>query len=90
LRTIPIFGNQLHMDIAKSIIVKLGGVNGVSEKTGFPQQTVSAWICREPSEIPPWRRPVVAQIAGEAQQPLTKAELAYLASTKRTPKARAA
>ena len=74
----------------KSIIEKLGGVNGVSELTGFPQQTVSAWVCRTPPEIPPWRRPVVAAFVDKASEPLTKAELAYLASNKRTPKAKVA
>lgn len=78
------------MDTAKTIIEKLGGVNGVSELTGFPQQTVSAWVCRNPPEIPPWRRPVVAAHIDKASKPLTKAELAYLASTKRTPKAKVA
>jgi len=78
------------MDTAKSIIKKLGGVNGVSDLTGFPQQTVSAWVCRTPPEIPPWRRPVVAAFVDKATEPLTKTELAYLASTKRTRKAKVA
>jgi hypothetical protein len=76
------------MDIVKEIIGKLGGVNGTSEKTGFAQQTVSAWICREPPEIPPWRRAFIAKCAKDSRIALAAEEKEYLASLVRRPKAR--
>ena len=87
--TQPNFGSVYHMDIVKEIIGKLGGVNGTSEKTGFPQQTVSAWICREPPEIPPWRRSFLMQCAKDANIELDADAKEYLASFARRPKVRA-
>lgn len=74
------------MEPVKEIIEALGGVNGTCEKTGFPQQTVSSWICRTPPEIPPWRRPVIAELAKSPDIELSDGARAYLASNRRTPK----
>lgn len=75
------------MSVVLAIFEAFGGVNALAEATGFPQQTVSEWQTRQPPEIPPWRRASVADAARRLNKPLGNAELAYLASTKRTPKA---
>lgn len=80
------------MQVVHDIIAKLGGSTGVAAKTGIPQQTVSEWANREPPEIPPWRRPAVLDaLKRDGKDSEVPAEaIAYLASTQRTPKARAA
>ena len=76
------------MSTVHEIIDALGGVNSTATKTGTPQQTVSEWYHREPPEIPPWRRPVLAAVAKSEKVALSKSAREYLASTTRTPKAR--
>lgn len=78
------------MDTVTEIIAAFGGVKPAAEKTETPQQTVSEWVNRTPPEIPPWRRPVIAARANDLDIPLSDAARAYLASTKRTPKAKTA
>jgi len=78
------------MSIVRTIFDAFGGVNKLAEATRSPQQTASEWITRDPPEIPPWRRPAVLDAARGLPQPLPPEALAYLASTKRTPKSRAA
>lgn len=78
------------MSVVPSIFEAFGGVNALADATGFPQQTVSEWQTRNPPEIPPWRRPPVAEAARRLGKPLTQDALAYLASSARTPKQRAA
>lgn len=75
------------MDVVKSIFDAFGSVSELAEATGFPQQTVSEWRNRLPAEIPPWRRPAVADAARRSGKQLSAAALEYLASTARTPKA---
>jgi hypothetical protein len=76
------------MDTVQSIFEKFGGVNGVVEATGCPQQTVSSWGTRSPPDIPPWRRPQVASAAHARKIDLTEEERLYLASNDRRPRAR--
>ncbi|MEH3121200.1 MAG: hypothetical protein PGN16_04335 [Sphingomonas phyllosphaerae] len=75
------------MDVVRSIFETFGGVSALAEATGFPQQTVSEWRNRSPAEIPPWRRPAVADAARRLERALSPEALAYLASRERTPKA---
>lgn len=76
------------MNVVPSIFEAFGGVNALADATGFPQQTVSEWQTRTPPEIPPWRRSSVADAARRLNKTLSPDAVAYLASTKRTPKAR--
>lgn len=74
------------MDVVRSIFDTFGGVSALAEATGFPQQTVSEWRNRSPAEIPPWRRPAVADAARRLERALSPEALAYLASRERTRK----
>lgn len=85
---IPIFGINRDMSTVHEIIDTLGGVNSAATKLATPQQTVSEWYHRKPPEIPPWRRPAVAQTVEQLGVQLSKEAREYLASTARTPKAR--
>lgn len=75
------------MSTVTDIIAKFGGQTALSEKSGWSQSTISAWVTRDPAEIPPWRRPYLAKFAEEAGIELTKSQREYLASTTRTPSA---
>lgn len=77
------------MSVVPTIFDAFGGVNALADATGFPQQTVSEWQTRQPPEIPPWRRSAVADAARRLNKSLPPEALAYLASTVRTPKAKA-
>ena len=74
------------MSIVPDIIAAFEGVGNTAEKTGTPQQTVSAWLARTPPEIPPWRRPIVAEAARTHCVKLSPEAWAYLASTARQPR----
>ena len=75
------------MNVVLSIFDAFDSVSALADATGFPQQTVSEWRNRTPAEIPPWRRPAVADAARRENKPLSAAAIEYLASTARTPKA---
>lgn len=74
------------MSIVHDIIDAFGGVSATAEKCGAPQQTVSEWRTRTPPEIPPWRRPALADAARREKIGLSSDALTYLASTERTRK----
>lgn len=76
------------MDPVAAIFDAFGSVTAVAVKTALPQQTVSEWKNRTPAEIPPWHRPTVANAASRNNIELPAEALAYLASRRRTPKAK--
>jgi hypothetical protein len=78
------------MTAVDSIIKAFGSQVALAEATGIPQQTISEWAKRNPPEIPPWRRPTIAAVAAAKRLELDADTLAYLHSSTRTPKAKAA
>lgn len=78
------------MSVVPDIFEAFGGVNALANATGFAQQTVSEWQTRQPPEIPPWRRHSVVDAARRLGKPLSPEALAYLSSSQRTKRTRAA
>lgn len=78
------------MEHVQDIITAFGGQTGTAEATGIAQQTISEWVTREPPEIPPWRRPAIIAAAQARAIELSEDAVAYLQSTDRTPRRKAA
>jgi hypothetical protein len=78
------------MHVVEAIIQAFGNQVAMADATGIPQQTISEWAKREPPEIPPWRRSTIAAVANARKIELGPETLAYLHSSTRTPRAKAA
>ncbi len=78
--------------IVEEIFGKLGGATKIATGTNQPVQTVHDWLAKGKAEIPPWRRPAVLKYAAESQKltELSPAALAYLQSTERSVRPKAA